>query len=778
MALLARSGDRAGAIRQYRACVAVLERELGVAPLAETTELYEAIRDAAVRGGAVDRARSQAAASTVGSAQPRRATLPVRPPACPWSAATRPSPRSSDAHAAASHRRPQSPSSRARPASASPGSSKRSPSRPRPRGGRVLAARAFAAEGAIAYGPIVELLRVGLAGPGAAARARRRCAADAATRSSGWSPLPAGLGRARDAPAPAATTARGAGDAPDRRGGRRSSSALVAGRHPGPGRRRGRPVGGRRVAARLSCASPAGSADARAPRALRGGPRTSTTGGCRVRGLRSSVVPDARHDRAGRLDRPGRRRPGGGGRGGRRGRRSTRTASLAESEGLPLFVVEALAAGPARRRRTGAPRGVRALLRERLASRERDRRPRCSPRAPSSGARSTSATRARRERPVGGRDRRRARGARAARPRPGGRRRREGRVRLRARPAPRRRLRGDEPRPAPPAAPARRGRASRRCRPAATTPAGSSRSPVHERAAGRDAEAAEAFREAGCLAARRCTPSARRWTHLETALALGHPDVVGHRDAIGEVRTALGDYAGAVAALEAAAAVTRRGWAAGDRAAPRPGPRPSWRPGDRGQPPRRGARGARGGRRPPTGAAWCILVERALVARRARATSTLASRSPRGPSRVADGATTIAAGRSAPRYRCSGLVARERGDLDAARDSLARSLELAAGDPDPGAAIAAAQRAGPRRGGRGRPGRRDRAARGRRSPRAAGRASCTSRPPSRTTSPTSSTRPAGTEEAMAHLKRAVTLFADIGGRPGELEPEIWKLVTW
>ena len=45
MALLARTGDRAAAIRQYRACVATLERELGVAPLAETTELYEAIRD-------------------------------------------------------------------------------------------------------------------------------------------------------------------------------------------------------------------------------------------------------------------------------------------------------------------------------------------------------------------------------------------------------------------------------------------------------------------------------------------------------------------------------------------------------------------------------------------------------------------------------------------------------------------------------------------------------------------------------------------------------------
>jgi len=45
MLSLARTGDRAAAIRQYRACVAVLERELGVPPLDETTALYEAIRD-------------------------------------------------------------------------------------------------------------------------------------------------------------------------------------------------------------------------------------------------------------------------------------------------------------------------------------------------------------------------------------------------------------------------------------------------------------------------------------------------------------------------------------------------------------------------------------------------------------------------------------------------------------------------------------------------------------------------------------------------------------
>lgn len=45
MELLALAGDRAGAIRQYRQCVAVLERELGVGPLEQTTALYEAIRE-------------------------------------------------------------------------------------------------------------------------------------------------------------------------------------------------------------------------------------------------------------------------------------------------------------------------------------------------------------------------------------------------------------------------------------------------------------------------------------------------------------------------------------------------------------------------------------------------------------------------------------------------------------------------------------------------------------------------------------------------------------
>ncbi len=44
MRLLTWTGERPAALRQFRACVGVLDRELGVAPLPETTALYDAIR--------------------------------------------------------------------------------------------------------------------------------------------------------------------------------------------------------------------------------------------------------------------------------------------------------------------------------------------------------------------------------------------------------------------------------------------------------------------------------------------------------------------------------------------------------------------------------------------------------------------------------------------------------------------------------------------------------------------------------------------------------------
>ena len=45
MQFLVWSGDRVGALRQYRECAAVLDRELGVAPLPETRQLYEMIME-------------------------------------------------------------------------------------------------------------------------------------------------------------------------------------------------------------------------------------------------------------------------------------------------------------------------------------------------------------------------------------------------------------------------------------------------------------------------------------------------------------------------------------------------------------------------------------------------------------------------------------------------------------------------------------------------------------------------------------------------------------
>jgi tetratricopeptide (TPR) repeat protein len=78
---------------------------------------------------------------------------------------------------------------------------------------------------------------------------------------------------------------------------------------------------------------------------------------------------------------------------------------------------------------------------------------------------------------------------------------------------------------------------------------------AHERDGGREAAAADAFRMAGARAAA-IFANREAIEHDEAALALGHPDVAGLRSAIGRLRTRLGDYVGAIVALEAAAAAS------------------------------------------------------------------------------------------------------------------------------------------------------------------------------------------------------------------------------
>ena len=77
---------------------------------------------------------------------------------------------------------------------------------------------------------------------------------------------------------------------------------------------------------------------------------------------------------------------------------------------------------------------------------------------------------------------------------------------------------------------------------------------AHEREAGRAAEAADAFIEA---ANRAETVFANREAigHLEASLALGNPHAAAAHARIGELRSRLGEYPGAVAALETAAAL-------------------------------------------------------------------------------------------------------------------------------------------------------------------------------------------------------------------------------
>jgi len=304
----------------------------------------------------------------------------------------------------------------------------------------------------------------------------------------------------------------------------------------------------------------------------------------------------------------------------------------------------------------------------------------------------------------------------------------------------------------------------------------------HETDAGRSTEAAEAHRRAGHLA-RSVFANAEAREHLEAALALGSGAEVELHEALGEVLTLLGDYDGAIGHLEAAEALAgpadeaslehrigivlaRRGdWA---RAELRLVAALELM-----------ARGDRPGLRSR------IPVERGVIACRVGDTA--------GAGALADAALALAGEAEDPiavarAEDLLGIVARSRGDLEAARDHLGRALaavdaadataSTGPGDlADPGVRIAALNTLALVFADAGEPDRAIELARealilcerqGDRHRQAALENNladllhATGRP----------------AEALDHLRRAVILFAEVGGRPGELEPEIWKLVEW
>ena len=755
MAILARSGDRTGAIRQYRACVAVLERELGVPPLAETTALYEAIRDVRADPELEPRVVAQPTPAAALDAVPARLPLVGRNAElasilAAYRSATR------DGRLALVTGEAGSGKSRLVEAAADD---------VRAQGGRGLIVRAYASEQAVAYGVIIGLLRAGFADQDAVERLRK-APAETIRELERLLPLPAGIaqgggrrsqpGRWSDQPAARALVLDAIA----------TTVAILT----------GGPVPGIVVAEDLQWADDA-SLEALmwlARRlASRPGlvvctwrPEDLTDPGAFAATL--EALPEATAVALGRLDLEAVRELA------TTAARDDRPAPdvqrlFEESEGLPLYVVEALAT-PSDQTVAGPARGVQMLLRERV-HRVSDKAAQVLSAAAVIGRSfdisQVRGTSGRSEEEViialeelvrRGLVREGAGGPLAT----------FDFAHSRLREAAyattslaRRRLLHQR------AAAALRADTSDR------DPGRLARIAEHERAAGNEAIAAETFREAGTRA-RVLFAQREAASHLETALALGHPDVGGIQRELAEIRTAQGDYTGAIAALEAAAALSD----AGDIPAIdlRLG-RVHARRGDL----RTAAShldtaiDALEESEAPSDVALLVraLVERAVVAQRSGhpdVATTTAARALDLARTDEDDVGTAAA------QRVLGLLARDRGDLDAARSFLRQSLLLSESDMDAGTAIAARNALALAEAASGDHGAaiallEDAAAACRRigerhlegvvennladELHAVGRET----------------------EAMDHLKAAVTAFADVG-RHEPLEPEIWKLVAW
>ncbi len=302
----------------------------------------------------------------------------------------------------------------------------------------------------------------------------------------------------------------------------------------------------------------------------------------------------------------------------------------------------------------------------------------------------------------------------------------------------------------------------------------------HQTLAGRTADAAEAHRRAG-VQARSIFANAEAREHLEAALALGHLDVVDIHEALGDVLTLLGDYDGALAHLETAAALAgpEREAAIEHRLGLVLARRGDWSRAERHLADALAAIGPDG----DPSARSRILVDRSAIAQRSGDLDRAEALA--GEALVLAHGADDASG-TAGAEDLLGIVARARGDLVSARLHLERAIaavDLAEaesgpdGAPDPGVRVAALNTlalisADEGDGERAMALTREALARcelqGDRHRQAALENNLADL-----------LQASGQgDEAMIHLKRAVALFAEVGGRPGELEPEIWKLVEW
>lgn len=745
MDLLARSGDRAGAIRQYRSLVALFDGELGIAPLRQTTDRYEAIRDER------DPLESRSA----------KVVLPAPPsmelPRLPLIGRDRELALVDVAVATAS------PDGRVIVIEGEAGIGKtrladEAANATRARGGIVLASRGYPGEMAIAYGPIADLLRSGFAATGGQVRL---AALDRATLSEigRLVDLPGSLRAARISPANGASARLRLLDAfAD------ALTTLVAGPTPGliwvddlhhvdgsslealsflAHRLRGRSI-----ALLVTWRREDLTADG------------VTTAGDLVRTPGAQVVT---------LDRLDRNAVAALARASGWTSDADIEAMAIGAEGLPLHVVEVLSSP---RATPGAvPRGVRELLRERIASIGETATQVLSAAAVigrsfeldtvrHASGRSDEETLVAIEElirrglvreigllPVGGLRYDFSHGALRE-------------VAYEATSLTRRRLLHRR------VAGALRldlGGAGRDGVARFTLIAG------HERAAGRNAEAAEAYREAADRA-QAIFANREAIEDLEAALALGHPDGSDLRARIGQLHSRLGEYPAAIAELETAAAL----------ATPAQLPAIELELGR--------VHGRRGDLAAAASHLDAALSTQDLVpSLRVR---TLAERSVvalrRGDLALAESAAAeagrIAASNGDPHgqgvaERLGGLVAQARGELTTARLAFERSAALATDDPDPTAAIAATAALALALGADGAVD--EAVATATRAIVACQRIGDRHLEAAVENHLADLLHDAGREEAaMDHLRRAVVLFAEIGEAAPAGDPGIWNLAAW
>jgi len=752
---LARAGDRVGAIRQYRELVAVFDRELGVAPLQETTDLYDAIRE-----DRFDRAATAGLPVSLLAGHPPVVTAgPVPMPMVG---------RDGELETIGSAWRASDPDGRVVLLEGEAGIGKTRLAEAfvadvRSGAGIVLAGRGYPGEGAIAYGPIAGLLRAGLAtwdGP------RRLSGLDDTAR--------ADLGRLIDLPSPIRPPSGVPSIAPDAPGARvrlleavaDALTQLVSG-----------PVPGVVWVDDLHLADDATrEALAYLSRRLAGRPvlllvalrREDLTSGAASMVEDLSRLPNAARIVLGRLSRASVAdlvravRPDD----------ATDDALIdafaSDSEGLPLHVVASLASGGP----PGAsmPRDVHALLRERLGTVGEIATQVLAAAAVIGRSFDLATVRA-----ASGRTEEETVDALEESMRRGIVRELAGTsgqavaydfVHGRMRDV------ADEA-----TSLARRRLLHRRAADAIRSESGSAGRDdltrfaliaAHEREAGRPVEAVAAFIEAADRA-EAVYANREAIDHLEAAIALGHVDAAIHAR-IGELRARLGEYPAAISSLETAAAMAASpGLPAIEISLGRVHRR-------------RGDLAAAASHLEsvlaspglPDALLARALVERSVVALRAGDLDTADI--------AASGARDLAARIGDPHVagvaeRIVGLVARSRGDLPAAHEALERSVAMAADDPDLTASIAAMTALALTLAREGAV--EDALAMGSAAAEACRRIGDRHLEAAVENHLADLLHDAGREDlAMDHLKRAVALFAEVGDGAPERDPGIWTLAAW